>query len=95
MITYDTLGVKPFINASGTITTLGGSLMSDEVLEAMCEAGGSFVDLNDLLVKAGEYLADRIGVPAAFISCGAASGVQLSAAACLTCLFSTSDAADE
>ena len=84
MITYDTLGVKPFINASGTITTLGGSLMSDEVLEAMCIAGGSFVDLNDLLVKAGEYLADRIGVPAAFISCGAASGVQLSAAACLT-----------
>ena len=84
MIIYDTLGVKPFINASGTITTLGGSLMPDEVLEAMCAAGGSFVDLNDLLVKAGEYLADRIGVPAAFISCGAASGVQLSAAACLT-----------
>ena len=40
MITYDTLGVKPFINASGTITTLGGSLMPEEVLEAMCVAGG-------------------------------------------------------
>lgn len=84
MVTYETLGVKPFINASGTITTLGGSLMSDEALDAMRVAAGSFIDLNDLVVKAGEYLANRIGVPAAFISCGAASGVQLSAAACLT-----------
>jgi len=84
MITYKQLGIKPFINASGTITTLGGSLMPPEVLDAMREASRSFVDLNDLVVKAGEYLANRIGVPAAFISCGAASGVQLSAAACLT-----------
>ncbi|MFT5369705.1 MAG: putative pyridoxal phosphate-dependent enzyme [Candidatus Latescibacterota bacterium] len=84
MITYEKLGVKPFINASGTITTLGGSLMPVEALDAMREAAGSFIDLNDLVVKAGEYLAERIGVPAAFISCGAASGVQLSAAACLT-----------
>lgn len=84
MITYEKLGIKPFINASGTITTLGGSLMSTEALDAMREAAGSFIDLNDLVVKAGEYLAERIGVPAAFISCGAASGIQLSAAACLT-----------
>ena len=84
MITYEKLGVKPFINASGTITTLGGSLMPTEVLDAMKAAAGSFIDLNDLVVKAGEYLAERIGVPAAFISCGAASGMQLSAAACLT-----------
>jgi uncharacterized pyridoxal phosphate-dependent enzyme len=84
MITYEKLGIKPFINASGTITTLGGSLMSQQALDAMQEAAGSFIDLNDLVVKAGEYLAERIGVPAAFISCGAASGVQLSAAACLT-----------
>lgn len=84
MITYETLGVKPFINASGTITTLGGSLMAPKVLEVMRQAAGSFIDLNDLVEKAGAYLADRIGVPAAFISCGAASGMQLSAAACLT-----------
>ncbi|MBT5829383.1 MAG: hypothetical protein HOH77_04225 [Candidatus Latescibacteria bacterium] len=84
MISYEKLGIKPFINASGTITTLGGSLMPPEVLDAMREASRSFIDLNDLVVKAGEYLAERIGVPAAFISCGAASGVQLSAAACLT-----------
>ena len=84
MVTYQDVGVQPFINASGTVTTLGGSLMPPEVLEAMREAAGAFVDLNDLNVKAGEYLARRIGVEVAFVSCGAASGVQLSAAACLT-----------
>ena len=84
MASYKDLGVRPFINGSGTITTLGGSLMPPEVIEAMRHAAGAFVDLPDLNVKAGQYLARRIGAEAAFISCGAASGVQLSAAACLT-----------
>ena len=84
MITYQDLGVKPFINASGTITTLGGSLMPSDVLDAMRMAAGSFVDLDDLLVRTGKRLAERIGVPAAYVSCGAASGMQLAAAACLT-----------
>jgi L-seryl-tRNA(Ser) seleniumtransferase len=84
MATYDDLGVASFINASGTITTLGGSLMDKEVLAAMGKASSSYIDLNDLLEKAGSYLARRIGVEAAFISAGAASGMQLAAAACLT-----------
>ena len=84
MIDYRELGARTLINASGTITTLGGSLMSAEVLEAMRTAAGAYVDLPDLLVKSGEYLARRIGVPAAFVSCGAASGMQLAAAGCLT-----------
>ena len=84
MIDYRQLGVRTLINASGTVTTLGGSLMPAPVLEAMRAAAGAYVDLPDLLVKSGEYLARRIGVPAAFVSCGAASGMQLAAAACLT-----------
>jgi len=84
MATYSDLNVRPFINASGTITTLGGSRMPEEVVRAMAEASRAFVDLNALLVSAGEYLARRIGVEAAFVCCGAASGMQLAAAACLT-----------
>ena len=84
MINYRDLGVEPIINASGTITTLGGSLMPPEVLDAMKEAAGAFVDLPELNEGAGRYLAGKIGVEAAFVSCGAASGMQLSAAACLT-----------
>ncbi|MBI1928403.1 hypothetical protein HYR99_29690 [Candidatus Poribacteria bacterium] len=84
MLTYKDLGIKPFINASGTITTLGGSIMPLEVIEAMRAASTAFVDLNELHERAGAKLAQMIGVEAAFVSCGAASGVQLSAAACLT-----------
>jgi uncharacterized pyridoxal phosphate-dependent enzyme len=84
MFTYADLGVRPFINAAGTITRLGGSRMPPEVLAAMTAAAGAFVDLEELHVRAGQALAERIGVPAAFVSCGAASGMQLSAAACLT-----------
>ena len=84
MITYKDLGVKTFINASGTITTIGGSLMPQPVLEAMREAASDFIDLHELYVKAGQYLARRIGVEGAFISAGAASGMQLAAAACMT-----------
>jgi uncharacterized pyridoxal phosphate-dependent enzyme len=84
MLTYKDLNVKPFINASGTITTLGGSIMPSEVVDAMRVASTNFVQLNELHERAGEKLAQMLGVPAAFISCGAASGVQLSAAACLT-----------
>ena len=31
MLTYKDINIKPFINASGTITTLGGSIMPPEV----------------------------------------------------------------
>ncbi len=84
MLTYQDLGIKPFINASGTITTLGGSIMPTEVVESMREASTSFIHLNDLHEQVGDKLAEMIGVEAAFVSCGAASGVQVSAAACLT-----------
>lgn len=84
MRTYAELGVRPFINAAGTITKYGGSRMPPEVLAAMTAAAGAFVDLDELNERAGRALAERIGVPAAFVSCGAASGMQLAAAACLT-----------
>lgn len=84
MITYDDLQVGTFINASGTVTTLGGSLMPEPVVEAMVQASRSFVGLDELHEKAGEWLAAKIGVPAAFIPCGAASGMLVAAAACLT-----------
>lgn len=58
--------------------------MPQEVVEAMAAAATSFIHLNQLHVKVGEQLAQMIGVEAVFVSCGAASGVQLSAAACLT-----------
>ena len=81
---YQRLGVRTFINARGTITTLGGSIMPPPVVEAMVEASRSFVPLNELHDRAGARLAELTGAEAAFVCAGAASGLLLAGAACLT-----------
>jgi D-glucosaminate-6-phosphate ammonia-lyase len=78
------LGIAPIINASGTVTVLGGSVMAPEILEAMRVASRTYVDLPDAMRRAGEYLAERIGVPGAFICSGAAGGIASSVAAVLS-----------
>ena len=81
---YEELGIRTFINAMGTITTIGGSIMPEEVTDAMAEASRNFVMLAELQEKAGERIAALTGAEAAFVSAGAASGMLLAGAACLT-----------
>jgi uncharacterized pyridoxal phosphate-dependent enzyme len=81
---YDKLGIKKLINAEGTLTRLGGSVMDAVVMEEMIEASKYFVDLNELLEKSGEYVANLIGVDASYITSGAAAGLTLASAACIT-----------
>ncbi|SIQ35466.1 aminotransferase class V-fold PLP-dependent enzyme [Halanaerobium kushneri] len=83
MVTYNKLGVKKIINAAGTYTKYSGSLMKEEVLLAMQEASRQFVDIDQLLSKSGQYIADLLGVEAALITAGAAAGLALSTAACI------------
>jgi len=78
------LGIAPIINASGTVTVLGGSVMAPEIVEAMRVASRTYVDLPDAMRRAGEYLAERIGVQDAFICSGAAGGIASSVAAVLS-----------
>ena len=58
--------------------------MRPEVLEAMEEASRSYVRLPELLEKAGQRVAELAGVEAAYITAGAAAGVAISVAACMT-----------
>ena len=81
---YQKLGVRTKINAVGNGTAIGGSIMAPEVIAAMQEASQNFIDLNELLAKAGQYIADLAGVEACYITSGAAGGVLISMAACLT-----------
>ena len=81
---YDKLGIKKLINAEGTLTRMGGSVMDPGVMEEMIEASKYFVDFNELLEKAGEYVANLLGVEASYITSGAAAGLTLSTAACIT-----------
>lgn len=81
---YRRLDVEPIINANATETILGGSLMRPEVLAAMAQAADSFVDLVELEARVGERLAGLTHNEAAFVCGGAASGLFLTAVACMT-----------
>lgn len=80
---YAKLGVKPVINGMGTVTVLGGCLMPAEVVRAMDEAAGYFVQLPELERKAGQKIAELLGVPGAMVTGGAASGITVGTVACL------------
>ena len=81
MTTYQSLGVRPVINAYATVTKFGGSLMPPEVVNAMNQAAGSFVDLAQLQRRVGERIAELTRNDAAYVTCGAAAGIALAAAA--------------
>jgi uncharacterized pyridoxal phosphate-dependent enzyme len=80
---YEDLGIEPIINAGGTLTTLGGSLMLPEVVEAMAQASRAFVPMHELHLAAGRRIAEWTGVEAAHVCAGAAAGIALMAAACM------------
>ena len=84
MLRYQDLGVGKIINAWDTITVYGGSRMPAEVIDAMAEASRSFVDLYELAGKAGAKIAELTHNEAAYVTAGAACGLMLSAAACIT-----------
>ncbi len=81
---YKKLGVTPFINAAGTYTVLSASTMPPEVQAAVALAAKQPVNLNELLVASGEYLAKRLRCEAALVTAGAASALTLGTAACVT-----------
>jgi L-seryl-tRNA(Ser) seleniumtransferase len=81
---YDQLGVKPIINAAGTITALGGSLMPPEVVAAWNSAAKHFVPLSVLQDRVGERIASLLGVEAAMVTTGAAGALLVGTAAAVT-----------
>lgn len=81
---YRRLGVRPVINAQGNRTVLGGSSPGPEVKAAMDHADGSYVKMQDLLDRSGEYIADLLDVEGAYVTSGCAAALALSAAACMT-----------
>ncbi len=84
---YAELGVAPVINAAGTYTVLGGSLMAPEVLEAIRLGNEHFVDINALEVAAGKKVAELCKAPAGYtglVTGGAAAALLVGYAGILT-----------
>ena len=81
---YEQFGVAPIINASGSVTRLGGAPMPDEVLNAFNEAARASVPLEQLQAAASKAIVEVTGTEAGLVSAGAASALTLGTAAILT-----------
>jgi D-glucosaminate-6-phosphate ammonia-lyase len=80
---YEQIGVTPVINARGNNTVLGGSTPSPRVRRAMQDAERYYVDMQQLLERAGAVIAERLGGEAAYVTPGAAAALALGTAACM------------
>jgi D-glucosaminate-6-phosphate ammonia-lyase len=81
---YERLGVRTIINANGPATRLSGGIMRPEVAEAMVEASQHCVEMAELQARASEIIAEITGAEAGLVTSGAAAGLLLGAAACVT-----------
>jgi len=84
---YDELGVTTVINAEGTMTMLGGSLIRPEVEGVMAQATRHFVSIPALEEAAGKKIAEMLKLPdgcSALVTSGAAAAIQSGLAGILT-----------
>lgn len=80
---YAELGVQTVINAQGTYTAIGGSLILPEVREAMDDAARHYVSLHELHDAAGKRIASLLGAEAALVTSGCAAALTVATAACV------------
>ncbi len=78
------LGLRKFINAAGTYTFMSGSLMHDEVVEAIRGCSKEFVLIDDVQDKVGEKIAAICHAEAATVTAGCWSALVLGTAGVLT-----------
>jgi L-seryl-tRNA(Ser) seleniumtransferase len=78
------LGLRPIINASGTMTVFGASIMVPEAIAAMAAIAGEFVEMQHLHQLASEAVSLATGAEAGFITASCASAITLAVAATLT-----------
>lgn len=81
---YQAIGVENIINCRGTFTIIGGSVERPEVIEAMDEAAGYFVQYDELAEGVGKKLAEITGAEWGMVSAGCAAGLKHVTAACVT-----------
>lgn len=78
---YEKYNLKEVINASGKMTILGVSKVSDRVKKAQAQAGDSFYEMADLSKQTGAYIAKLVGSEDALVVSSASAGIAQSIAA--------------
>lgn len=74
---FKELGVRTFINAAGTYTSMTGSLMAEEVTSAIVYGASEYVDLDELHDKVGERIAELLQCEYATVSSGAFGAMSI------------------
>lgn len=77
---YTENGLHGVINASGRMTKLGVSTVSEEVGRTLLEGAGNYVVIDELLEWAGKKIGEYIGCEDACVTSSASSGIALSVA---------------
>src|SRR4051812_14980274 len=78
------LGLRTFINAAGTYTSMTASLMPEEVMDAINHSAKEFVMLDEVQDKVGEKIAAMCHAEAAMVTAGCWSAMVLGMAGALT-----------
>lgn len=78
------LGAKPFINAIGAYSSLGGEEMWPEVIDAMDYAVHNKADMEELHDAVGKRIAELVGSEYACVTAGATSAIILGTAGCMS-----------
>lgn len=80
---YESIGVRPVVNATGPITRFGGSIILPEVREAMAQASKRYVEIDELMEAVGKRLAEITGAEAAIVTSGCAAALTHATSACI------------
>jgi L-seryl-tRNA(Ser) seleniumtransferase len=78
------IGLRPVINVSGTMTSLGASIVVPEAIAAMSAILPQFVEVNDLQRKASAVIARLTGGEAGFVTASCSAGISLAVAGTIT-----------
>src|SRR5688572_16681860 len=80
---YQSIGVRPLVNARGTFTIISGSTMLPEVRAAMDAAARHYVHLDELTEAIGARLATLTGAEWGLVTNGCSAALTHATAACV------------
>lgn len=80
---FKELGLRTFINAAGTYTSMTGCLMPKEVTDAIGYGASEYVNLDDLQDKVGERIAELLSCEYATVTSGCFGAMSIAMAGVL------------
>ncbi|CAN5349941.1 hypothetical protein BH23BAC1_BH23BAC1_08640 [soil metagenome] len=81
---YASIGVRPVINARGTVTIIGASRVLPEVQQAMDEAVKDYVQIDELMEGVAARLAELTRAEWGIVTTGASGAITVATAGCIT-----------